>query len=146
MYYIYYQRSLHYLGGKKWEIKSYSCVSLATDDNYEKCCGKETIKFFRRVFGSKETTTRLSGGITRHTSQLNNEKSEHYFVPISSGLYDLIKDLKTNFKLRELAKQERQKLYDFLKSYYKTTNQYTEMFLYFIELYNKMYDLFFEFK
>lgn len=146
MYYIYYNRHLKFLGGKSWEIKSYSGVSLATDENYENCCGRETIKFFRRVFGSKETTTRLTGGTTRHTSLLNNEKSEHYFIPISSELYDIIKDFKNKYKLTDFKKFDKAEMIKFIKNKLKTTDYYTDFIRIYIELYNKMYDIFFEFK
>ena len=139
MHYNCYNRKLKKGSERKWELREIFGVGLATDENYENCCGRETIKFFRRVFHSKETTTRLTGGITRHTSQLYNEKSEHYFVPISWELYDLIKEIKNKINLKDFNNWEKSKVVEFIKNTYKVTTYYADTIQYFIELYNKQF-------
>lgn len=139
MYYIYYVRDLQLIDGK-WKQKSIEGVSLADDTNYDNCCGKETIKFFRKVFGSKETTQRKNGAMI-HTSQLNDEKHQHYFIPIGSATYDLIKEIKTKINLKDLKQYNREELESFIKTYYtecKKNPYILEKVVLFIELYNSM--------
>ncbi|MBR2240809.1 MAG: hypothetical protein IJ890_05470, partial [Clostridia bacterium] len=122
----------------RWELKELGGLRVATDENYENCCGKDTIKFFRRVFGSIETTIKKHN-LTIHISRLNNCKHEHYFETINIDLKDLIEKLQNRFNLKDFANWEQEKIKNFIITNFETKQYYTDILLHYIDLYNMQY-------
>ena len=80
MKYKYTQQRYEKIDGK-WVLKENDNIGIVGEQEYKHITDKSTMKFFKRVFNSKEKLTKTSNGAIV-TSELNNIKYVHILESI----------------------------------------------------------------